>query len=53
VHDVGFTAFVLVPVPTWMPPPPPASHSVHNVRLVSGIGIMVELFLASWRCISG
>lgn len=47
VHDVGFTAFVLVPVPYV-----DASAATGFVRrsqraLVSGIGIMVELFLAS------
>lgn len=47
VHDVGFTAFVLVPVP-YVDASAATGFAHRSQRaLVSGIGIMVELFLAS------
>lgn len=47
VHDVGFTAFVLVPVP-YVDASAATGFALRSQRaLVSGIGIMVELFLAS------
>lgn len=47
VHDVGFTVFVLVPVP--YVDASAATGFAHRAQraLVSGIGIMVELFLAA------
>ncbi len=47
VHDVGFTAFVLVPVP-YVDASAATGFAHRSQRaLVSGIGIMVELFLAA------
>jgi len=47
VHDVGFTAFVLVPVPYVDASAATGFPRRSQRALVSGIGIMVELFLAA------
>lgn len=47
VHDVGFTAFVLVPVPYVDASAATGFTRRYQRALVSGIGIMVELFLAA------
>lgn len=47
VHDVGFTAFVLVPVPYVNASAATGFPRRSQRALVSGIGIMVELFLAA------
>lgn len=47
VHDVGFTAFVLVPIPYVDASAATGFPRRSQRALVSGIGIMVELFLAA------
>lgn len=47
VHDVGFTAFVLVPVPYVDASDATGFTHRYQRAMVSGIGIMVELFMAS------
>lgn len=47
VHDVGFTAFLLVPVPYVDASAANGFARRYQRALVSGIGIMVELFLAA------